>query len=295
MGVLNDLVRGAEFTVPKKKFARDYQEDAHKALRGRWGTAILALLIASVLMMGAYMAATYAFIWDNASLEVETEETVENALLTEKTKQSLISVTAVFLISVLIAAPVMFGYERFNLDLFKGRGVALKTLFSGFQLGSWIRSVGLYIRYLLVVVAPYNILFMIGYSGVWIGAFMMRDAVEGGGTALLVGGTALAVVGLVLVPASYLFMIVAAYKYSMCFKIFAENPDMSPKEVMQASKKLMKGNKWAFFCLHCSYIGWALLSILTCGIGFIWLVPQIRASEAAFYRNISKRRKLGLQ
>ena len=120
------------------------------------------------------------------------------------------------------------------------------------------------------------------------------DFAEGADATLEMGGIALAVVGIVVALVGEISYFVAVYGYSMSFKIFAENPSLSPRKAMKKSKELMKGNKWAFFCLHCSYIGWSLLAILTCGIAFIWLVPQIRASEAAFYRNISLRRKLRL-
>jgi uncharacterized membrane protein len=55
------------------------------------------------------------------------------------------------------------------------------------------------------------------------------------------------------------------------------------------SKELMHGNKWRLYCLHLSFIGWALLSLLTLGIGVLWLVPYQQASVAAFYRDIAQK------
>ena len=42
------------------------------------------------------------------------------------------------------------------------------------------------------------------------------------------------------------------------------------------------------FCLDLSFIGWALLAVLTAGIGNLWLVPYMTVSRAAFYRSLPR-------
>ena len=81
--------------------------------------------------------------------------------------------------------------------------------------------------------------------------------------------------------------IIAAYSYAMVPYILAENPNLSPKEVLDLSKKMMKGNKWRFFCLEFSFIGWYLLCILTFGIGYVLLAPYPVAANACFYKDVS--------
>lgn len=82
--------------------------------------------------------------------------------------------------------------------------------------------------------------------------------------------------------------IIAAFKYSMAFFIMTENPDLTPNQAITASKELMDGNKLDLFLLSLSFFGWALLCVLTLGIGYLWLNPYINAAYAAFYRNISR-------
>ena len=41
--------------------------------------------------------------------------------------------------------------------------------------------------------------------------------------------------------------------------ILYESPGMPVGDVLQASNELMKGNKMRLFCMHLSFIGWALL------------------------------------
>lgn len=83
--------------------------------------------------------------------------------------------------------------------------------------------------------------------------------------------------------------IIAVYRYSMTPYIMLEHPEYGANEAIRYSKELMRGNKWRLFCLQFSFIGWALLSLLTLGIGFLWLTPYVEASNAAFYREITGR------
>jgi len=77
--------------------------------------------------------------------------------------------------------------------------------------------------------------------------------------------------------------IIAAYRYILAPYLMAENPSLGVKEAVEQSKALMKGHKWRYFCLGLSFIGWAMLSALTLGIGSLWLNPYMCAANAAFY------------
>ena len=81
--------------------------------------------------------------------------------------------------------------------------------------------------------------------------------------------------------------IIKAYSYAMVPYILAENPNLSTKEALDLSKKMMYGNKGRLFCLQISFIGWMILCALTLGIGYIFLAPYQKASEAYFYKDIS--------
>lgn len=82
--------------------------------------------------------------------------------------------------------------------------------------------------------------------------------------------------------------IVKSYSYSMAGFIMSENPEISAKEAMEMSMKMMDGNKFRLFCLRLSFIGWMLLGILTFGIGFLWIIPYMNAATAAFYDEVSR-------
>ncbi len=83
--------------------------------------------------------------------------------------------------------------------------------------------------------------------------------------------------------------IIAAMNYSLSFMILSDNPDMKPLDVMDLSKKMMYGHKMRLFELFFSFIGWFFLSILSFGIGFLWLVPYFRTAFAEFYIEIKEK------
>ena len=80
--------------------------------------------------------------------------------------------------------------------------------------------------------------------------------------------------------------IIAALRYSQVWFVLAENPQMDALDAINRSKQLMEGNKWKYFCLQWRFFGWALLCILTLGIGFLWLGPYIAMSQAKFYDDL---------
>lgn len=80
--------------------------------------------------------------------------------------------------------------------------------------------------------------------------------------------------------------IVKAYAYSMTYYIVHDNPTISSNDAIELSMKMMKGNKGKLFRLDLSFIGWALLCVLTLGIGFLWLFPYMLTARAAFYEDL---------
>ena len=80
--------------------------------------------------------------------------------------------------------------------------------------------------------------------------------------------------------------IIKGYSYSMTQYILEDRPELSGDKAIEESMRLMDGHKWQLFCLHLSFIGWALLCILTLGIGILWLVPYMQTAQAAFYEDI---------
>ncbi|WP_031537769.1 MULTISPECIES: DUF975 family protein [unclassified Bacillus (in: firmicutes)] len=87
---------------------------------------------------------------------------------------------------------------------------------------------------------------------------------------------------------SLLFLIPGIIKglaYSQTMLLLKDNPEFGIFEAITESRRRMDGYKWKYFLLGLSFIGWGLLCILSIGIGFLWLIPYVYTSNAAFYQS----------
>ncbi len=82
--------------------------------------------------------------------------------------------------------------------------------------------------------------------------------------------------------------IIKAYSYALTPYILVDNPELSVREAIRRSQRLMTGQKFNLFWLQLSFIGWFILSLATLGIGFLWTIPYYQTSVAVFYNNLKE-------
>lgn len=80
--------------------------------------------------------------------------------------------------------------------------------------------------------------------------------------------------------------IIKQFSYAMTPFILKDNPELKFNGAIEKSMAMMRGYKWKLFCLCLSFIGWAILCVLTLGIGYLWLGPYIQQSLAHFYLEV---------
>lgn len=241
---------------------KSIRERARNALKGNWGTAIIAALVASVFGADGGGGVNLNFNFEESDFESLQGTEFENLgeqieLLLEQHGTAILTFFAGFLTFGLIMSAVMFclgsivsiGYQKFNLDLIDGKMSGVGTLFTYFK--HWKNAI------------LTNLL-----STLYIFLWSLLCVIPG---------------------------IIAGYKYAMVPFILAENPDLRPQEALDRSADMMNGHKMELFCLYFSFIGWHLLCILSCGIGYIWLTPYINASVADFYREVSGTRYISTE
>lgn len=87
--------------------------------------------------------------------------------------------------------------------------------------------------------------------------------------------------------------IIKGYSYSQTYYIYKDiadaggNEDLNYLDYVSKSRELMKGHKFELFVLQLSFIGWDLLSILTLGLGQIWIIPYKNVTYMAYYRALA--------
>ena len=80
--------------------------------------------------------------------------------------------------------------------------------------------------------------------------------------------------------------IILSYAYGMVPYLLHDYPELSPREAMKISREMMRGQKWNLFVLDFTFIGWILLSILTLGLGVLFVQPYMLTARAAFYEDL---------
>ncbi|MBR2927725.1 MAG: DUF975 family protein [Oscillospiraceae bacterium] len=240
------------------KYASDFRAIARDALRGVWTMAVIVGILAS-MMGGSTSAPSVEFNLDNGVGSVE----VAGHTITS------------------------FGNHH-NETHHGGRGFFAGIAAAGFALYAFLAAIAFAVLYFTlgsIIQAGYacfnldlidrrNLTYgtLFGYFPYWKTMMLARLHV-----AIRVFLWSL----LLVIPG-----IIASYSYAMVPYLLAENPNLTPAEALERSKQLMEGNRMRLFCLHLSFIGWDILSVLTLGIGQLWLHPYKEAANAAFYREL---------
>lgn len=228
----------------------EYRRFARDTLRGRWGAAVLAGLLTSLLGGETYKGPKLEINLNEGELSagvnvagqtINLGEGLPSVAFTGGVLLGMISALAVTLVLFAVGSAVRVGYYRYSLNLTDGNPATIGDLFAYFP-----HMVNTTISRLLRGV----------YSFLW----ML----------------------LLIIPG-----IVATYRYRMTDFLLAENPTLAPDEAITRSKELMDGHKFDLFILDLSFIGWGLLCLLTLGIGYLWLNPYKQVSYAAFYRSLT--------
>ncbi|AKS38122.1 membrane protein [Anoxybacillus gonensis] len=202
------------------------RREARKALKGKWGSAVLLILVYALVTMVVPFGVEVVFSggWE--------------AWLYQETVPVSASIVSMFVSFALIPLSVVL-YWVF-LDAYRNEPIRIAPLFTVYQNG--------------------------------------KLALKLIGTSLLFGLFVFLWSLLFIIPG-----IIKSLSYSQTFFLLKDHPEYSALQAISESKKRMKGYKGKLFLLYLSFIGWGLLSMLTFGIGFLWLVPYIYTSLAAFY------------
>ncbi|MCR4736061.1 MAG: DUF975 family protein [Treponema sp.] len=82
--------------------------------------------------------------------------------------------------------------------------------------------------------------------------------------------------------------IIKSYEYKMTYYLACEYKNISVIDALNISKKITRGHKFDLFILDLSFIGWNLLGMISCGVGFLWIIPYIKMTEINAYHAILK-------
>jgi uncharacterized membrane protein len=84
----------------------------------------------------------------------------------------------------------------------------------------------------------------------------------------------------------YAVSILLSLIYQQAFYLLHDFPQYSAGELLHMSRKLMAGHKGRLFYIYVSFIPLILLSLLSCGIGLLWVSAYMTATRTEFFLNI---------
>ena len=287
--------------------ASEHRARARDALKGKWLWAVLITLIASLLGgitdSGSVELDSFteleasidaSFSEDNIMDDIDSEEVViEDLNELEKILDDMdldiqelpdalswsapLIITFVVLaamfgtlvsiaFNVFVGGPVAVGYREYTLNLIDGNPADFGDVFS--QFNNMGRAVKYKLLYFLITLGPTLMLIPVSFFLV----FLLKQA----GVMLVF----LLIIGIII------FAIIASYSLQLGEYILADDANCTASNAIRMSWTLMEGERWRFFCLEMSFIGWSILAGFTGGIGNLFLNPYRQVSYASFYREL---------
>ena len=223
---------------------------AREKLAGKWGKAALSTLVYAIIT-----------VIISSVLGAFAEKQFLNMILS--------------IVSIVITVPMTFGFLLTMFKLNDDEEISyIGFLTDGFSNFKKVWAVTLQTALKLLIPIILFILSLILFS------FATISSVTG-------GPGFIAVLGVILYIAALIYLIVKSISYTLGLYILYDNPEMSAKDIVETSAKLMQGNIGTYIGLYLSFIGWAFLAAFTLGIGFLWLIPYMQVSQVNFYRNLS--------
>ena len=229
----------------------DLKDQALATLRGKWGSFVGLTFIYLLLIALAQVLSQYGTIFQGSSFT---------------------TLTAVFLaiggILTIVMIPMQYGYYIAHLNTSRQDLPAdIGDLFCGYR-----RFGDVFVTLFLQGLAIFGAMFLgAAFIGVIVGLGQMETH-----------PVLFALIACVLMVPGF----VLAIAYAVVPFVLHDRPELRPVEVLRESRMMMQGHKLEFFLLVLSFIGWAILAILTFFIGYLWLAPYIQMTEVKFYEQL---------
>lgn len=240
------------------KTRKELKTEVKQLFKGHWRSAILMCIIVSLLSMFS--------IASNYSKQMNHSQSFDTSGLTSAAKSLHFSMT-----ELLIVLGFILGFLL--IEILIGLLIKIIKVGTSYSMLEWVRNPEREIH----PVSDSTVGFTKNYAWPIIGIAIYRGILIFLWTLLLV------------VPG-----IIKAYAYSQAFYVYkdmlATTPEGQPRprfrDAVTRSRQLMAGHKWQLFVLQLSFLGWAIVSALTFGIGQLWLTPYTYGVFANYYDNL---------
>lgn len=228
--------------------SKELKRMARETLNGRYSLPMAALVLSQVLTL-LVMTPFRMTLGVNPSLS-----------------QVIINNLAMLIIS-LLSVIMSCGLIKIHLNMAREREMKLTDLFYFFTR----RPDRLILSTLLLVLI--SLIAMIPFIVVTIYAVNVNTKA---GWILFVVVSALSLIG----------VSILALTFNFIFYLMVDYPGMGVIAAFRESNRMMKGNKGRLFYVMISFLGLSLLSLLSFGIGMLWVSPYMTQTTTKFYLDL---------
>lgn len=237
----------------------DIRKQARESLTGKWGKSALIILI--YFLFSFALGFIKSLVEDISFLSFVVE-----------------------IGSAIITIPISFGLIISFIKLKRGEEVKCYEFFKyGFAnftrswklTGNILLKIWLPILLYVLAIIAFSLSITFGVAG---------SVVASSSTILILAF----IIGIALLVAAFVYLFIKSLLYSFTYFIAYDNEDMSGKEVVEESAKLMKGHRGKYILLQLSFIGWIILSVFTLYIGMLWIFPYMQISMICFYEALKE-------
>ena len=225
---------------------------AKGTLIGKYGTAIAALIVIQLIVQGIIFLTSSA--------------------INQNTISGILIYYLILVIITLITAVFSVGQISLYLNMASNQPYKVSNVFDGFKKHP---DKAIVIQFLIFAISL-GAMLPAGILGVI--CIISEKYV------LLMAVALLAIAGIV---TAYFFL----FRFSQAFYMILDFPDYTVKELLSLSNDIMKGNCGRLFYITISFIPLSLLGLLSCGIGFLYIIPYQNMTMTYFYLDLIKCRE----
>lgn len=250
----------------------EIRKDARNSLKGKWGTGALIILLSIIIE-----SVLFGLV----------------SLFSESSFSSILSLV-VLIIIVPLSLGLIFAFMKLK------RNEEVKPLdFITLGFSNFGKSWRIYFAKIWALLLPTLIsfvgLFLSFYGSLKFLGITFEDFLKTSDVSNLTlestGSPTLLFVGLILMFIGAIYSIIKAYSIVLTEYVAYDEPELGGLAATKKSQKLMKGNKFKYFILVLSFIGWLILSMFTLGIGLLWLTPYMQVAFICFYDTLINKKE----
>ncbi len=231
----------------------DIRKEARNSLKGKWGKGALITLVYAII--------TYVLQW----------------IL------NLVPIAGPIVLLV-IEVPIAYGIVASFMKLKRGEDVSVVDfLTEGFsKFGKAWGVIGNIVLKLIVPVIIAIVCLIVASLGTSISFVSGLSSSQNMSSP---AGALVGVVGIIGYLVAIIYVAIKSLYYALSMCLLKDNEELTGKEIVEKSAELMKGNRWSYFWLTLTFIGWAILAVIPFGIGMFWLIPYIQVAQIVFYED----------